>query len=36
QIITIDKERLMKKIGTLDNQRMAKINEAIKISLEIQ
>ena len=36
QILTVDKERLTKKIGRLDNQRMAEINEAIKISLEVQ
>jgi len=35
QIRTIDKTRLMKKLGSLDEMLMKKINLAIKISLEI-
>lgn len=33
QILTIDKERLLKKLGYLDEERMAGVDEAIKISL---
>ncbi|MDD2510721.1 MAG: type II toxin-antitoxin system PemK/MazF family toxin [Syntrophomonas sp.] len=33
QILTIDKERLMRKIGELDDSYMRKIDQAIKISL---
>lgn len=33
QILTIDKERLMRKIGELNNSYISKIDEAIKISL---
>lgn len=35
QILTIDKERLIKKIGSLNIQRMEEVNESVKISLAI-
>ncbi len=36
QITTIDKQRIKKKISSLDLQTMKKVEEAIKISLEIK
>ena len=36
QILTIDKERLLKKLGYLGEERMAGVDEAIKISLGIR
>ena len=35
QIKTIDKKRIIKKIGTLDNFTMNKVDKAIKISLSL-
>jgi len=35
QIKTIDKRRIIRKIGTLDNFTMNKVNRAIKISLDL-
>lgn len=35
QILTIDKERLMKRLGHLEEQRIAEIDGAIKISLGV-
>ena len=35
QIRTIDKKRIIKRIGTLDNLTMNKINGAIKVSLSL-
>ena len=35
QILTIDKERLLKKVGNLDQEHMAQVDQAIKISLGI-
>ena len=35
QIKTIDKRRIIKKIGSLDNSTMNKVDKAIKISLDI-
>jgi mRNA interferase MazF len=35
QILTIDKNRLMKSIGFLDKERMREIEDAIKVSLGI-
>ncbi|MCJ7748907.1 MAG: type II toxin-antitoxin system PemK/MazF family toxin [Desulfobacterales bacterium] len=36
QILTIDKERLRKKLGYVGEERMAEVNEAIRISLGIK
>jgi mRNA interferase MazF len=35
QILTIDKDRLMKRIGFLDEERMEEIDDAIEVSLRI-
>ena len=35
QIRTIDKRRIIKKLGSLDNYTMNKINKAIKVSLSL-
>lgn len=35
QVLTIDKERLIKKLGQLGTDKMHEIDEAIKISLEV-
>jgi mRNA interferase MazF len=35
QILTIDKERLLKKVGNLDQEHMTQVDQAIKISLGI-
>jgi mRNA interferase MazF len=35
QIITIDKGRLLKKVGRLEEDKIAEVNEAIKISLGV-
>lgn len=36
QVRTIDKERLIKKIGCLDNDKMQEIKKALKLSLNIR
>jgi mRNA interferase MazF len=36
QILTIDKERLIKKLGDLDKEKMAGVDEAIGTSLGIK
>lgn len=35
QIITIDRGRLLKKVGRLEEDKIAEVNEAIKISLGV-
>jgi len=35
QILTVAKERLIKRVGTLDKDRMLEVDEAIKISLGV-
>ena len=35
QLLTVDKERLIKRLGYLDEERMAEVDEAIRISLGI-
>lgn len=35
QIRTLDRRRLVKRLGTLDAQTMQQVNEAIRISLEV-
>ncbi len=35
QILTIDKQRLIKRLGSLDAEKMAEIDEAVKVSLGI-
>jgi mRNA interferase MazF len=35
QIITIDKGRLLKKVGRLEEDKIAEVNEAIKISMGV-
>jgi mRNA interferase MazF len=35
QILTIDRERLTKKVGALDIDKMKEVDEAIKISLGV-
>ena len=34
-ILTVDKGRLMKKLGNLEEDKIAEVNEAIKISLDV-
>lgn len=36
QVRTIDKERLIKKIGKLDDQKMQEVKKALKLSLNIR
>lgn len=36
QLLTVDKTRLMKKLGELNFQQQAKINHALKISLDLE
>lgn len=36
QVKTIDKARLIKKVGKLDNEKLLEVKEAIKLSLNIR
>jgi len=36
QILTVDKSRLVKKLGTLSSEKMDEVNQVLKISLDLQ
>jgi mRNA-degrading endonuclease toxin of MazEF toxin-antitoxin module len=36
QILTLDKSRLQRRLGTVSPDRMAKVEDAIRVSLDVQ